>query len=221
MLRIETILARFGADIRATSATEFALVLPILATLALGSIEMQRYQRLSRQLLVAAETIADTVAQRDTNESTLLNIDLQSMKIIFPQSVVEKGAVWWEAVNHQISHVQFKPTIAGCTKNCTYKASMIWHWPPYAAPPGFGGLKRQCGELTPSADDGQPSGANLPQATFAAGTLVIVDLRYAYTPLFGTTLFKPIILERQGFSFPRFASPYLKAPQVTWCPGYS
>ncbi len=215
--------ARFLRDASATSAIEFALLLPILITLGLGSIELQRYQRISRQLTATAENVAELIAQRETAQSDPLNFDFNIAVQLFPQAFIEGGGTyWWNKFSHQISHAQFVPTQASCVSNCTYKANLLWNWPVYNTGPGAGALRRTCGELTPQQPGETPTGQTLPAGLFGPGTTVMVDLRYSYKPLFGANFLKPIIIERQGYSFPRFASPYIKVTgsQITFCPGY-
>src|SRR5262245_4788274 len=60
-------------DERGVSATEFALVFPLLITLYLGVVEMGNLLTLTRRVSTVASTEADLVAQEKTTSSSALN----------------------------------------------------------------------------------------------------------------------------------------------------
>jgi Flp pilus assembly pilin Flp len=206
------------------AAIEFALLLPLLILIMLGSFELQRYLRIERQLTLTAENIAAMVAQRQSIENDVLNLDYDIAYHTFPAARDEPPKLWWHVLVHQISGVIFTPTVAGCTKNCTYAANLTWNWPTYDTGFGLGALRRQCGPITPTPDSAQPTGATLPASMFGPGSMIAVDLRYEFKPLFGSMFMPTIILSRRGYANARFASPYLKivagGSSLLRCPGY-
>jgi Flp pilus assembly pilin Flp len=206
------------------AAIEFALLLPLLIVMMLGSFELQRYLRIERQLTLTAENIAAMVAQRQSIENNYdFNFALNVAIHTFPAGHDEPPKHWWHVIVHQISGVIFTPTVAGCTKNCTYAANLTWSWPTYNTAFGLDALRRQCGPITPAPDSAPPTGATLPASMFGPGSMIVVDLRYQFKPLFGSAFMPKIILSRRGYANARFASPYLKAVgdySLLNCPGY-
>jgi uncharacterized membrane protein len=83
---------------RAISAVEFSLVLPLLVTLMLGSVETARLITFSRRVTQVSTTIVEMLAQNQANNpnetvnmpSSVTYIDLHfaidSTMVIFPES---------------------------------------------------------------------------------------------------------------------------------------
>jgi hypothetical protein len=218
-------LQRFLFDRRATSAVEFALVLPFLMTLLLGSFELQRLLRHERRLTLAANTTAQLLAQRQLGDDSPLESDRNSIIQIIPELTAAFGSNIWENLAHQITLVAFRPTVPGCTQSCTYRAHVAQIWP--ASAPAltvpFNDMRRQCGELTRSAAGSPPSNTTLP-VPFGPGVLIVVDLRLAFRPLIGSAFLPASLLTRQGFASPRFARSDFRFPagqsNVLTCTGF-
>ena len=218
---MRTLSKRFALAQNGVAAIEFALLLPLLILMMLGSVELQRYMRIKRQLSLAAENIAAIVAQRQSSDLTKLNFDFDAAYHLFPPA--REAADWTKLIVHQITNVPFTPTVPGCTKNCTYTANVAWYWPSYDTGFGLGNMRRQCGTLNGAATGATATGANIPAAMFGPGSVVIVDLGYRFTPLFGSSLIAPIDLFRQGYANARFATPYINFPNqglTVRCTGY-
>jgi Flp pilus assembly protein TadG len=66
MPRLRSRLAGFSGDRRAVSAVEFALLLPVMIALYLGSVETTEGIAISQQVSLTASTIANLVAQSAT-----------------------------------------------------------------------------------------------------------------------------------------------------------
>lgn len=76
---------RFGADRRAVSAIEFALILPILLLLLMGSFDVTRAIDAKNKTVMLSRTIADFVAQNSSVTTTeLANIILASKFVMYP-----------------------------------------------------------------------------------------------------------------------------------------
>ena len=222
---MSALVRRFLVRIDATSAVEFALILPLLLMLLLGSAEFNRYYRYARHLEYAADTAANMTAQRQAPLTLRdLNFDLNTASWVFRELITEAPAstIWWQKMGHQFTMVVFTPTVANCKTNCSYVANVAWVWPEYKIK--LDGLIRSCGALQPAADDAAPSGSAIPARLFGPGSLLVVDMTFDYKPQFGAGFIKPIRLTRQAFYAPRFATPYLVATpdvdRVTLCPGY-
>lgn len=214
---------KFIRSQKGVAAIEFALLMPLLLVLMLGGFELQRYLRIERRLSMTAQNIAAIVAQRQTLDSGVLNFDFDSTIHMFPAALEEPPTRWWHVLVHQISSAVFTPTTTDCTTNCTYSAALAWNWPTYNVGFGLGDLGRKCGALTPALQGAAATGATLPGALFGPGSIIIVDLRYRFRPMFGSTLIPEIILSRHGYANARFATPYLKIASTgstTVCPGF-
>ena len=197
---------------------ELALMAPLLIMLALGTFELQRYLRAERQLSLAAENIASMVAQRLTTDTSSPAFDHGLVEIVAPVLRPTSGGTLTSVLASQITSVTFTALPAGCT-TCTYRGDVTWTWA-IDGGPGLGLLKRTCGQVTPS--DTQ-IGDKLPAGAFGPGSVIVVDLRYDFKPLLETGVVSSLVLTRQGFARPRYASPYVKIPaaaDVTTCPGF-
>ncbi len=217
-------LKRFALAQNGVAAIEFAFLLPLLALMLLGSVELQRYLRIERQLSLSASNIAAMVAQQQATDVETLIFDFNAAIHMFPASRAE--AIWFQALLHQITNVAFTPTTAGCTQNCTYNANVAWVWPEYDMGFGLGNMRRQCGTLNGAAAGATPTGATIPASMFGPGSMVIVNLGYRFTPLFGSNFVPSIDLFRHGYANARFASSHIKitnesgAGSPIRCPGY-
>ena len=209
---------------QASSVVEFALLVPLFLVLLLGSMEFNRYFRYARHLELSVDMVAHMMSQRNSPIGpTDLNFDLNASEFVFRELASEEpvSVAWWRKLGHQITHVVFTPTVAGCTTSCTYEANVAWSWPDYKIK--LGSLSRACGKLQPAGDGVAPNGSTLPAKMFGPGSLIVVDLTFDYKPVFGAGLVPPFRMVRQAYYAPRFATPYLPAlngPSITRCPGF-
>ena len=67
--------SRLVRDVRAVSAVEFALILPIMVTLFLGGTELSQAISVKRKAVLVNRTIADLVSQ----DSCIINADMTSI----------------------------------------------------------------------------------------------------------------------------------------------
>jgi hypothetical protein len=98
--------------------------------------------------------------------------------------------------------VLFTPNPATCTSNCSYIANVVWN---------SGPNKRTCGvALTAVPDTSVPSKTTLPTDVFPTGappggSIIVVDILYNYTPIFGLGFFGTIPIARSAYLAPRSA----------------
>jgi Flp pilus assembly protein TadG len=59
-------ISRFGGDERGVSAVEFAMLLPLMLTLYLGTVELSQGIAADRKVTLTARTVADLVSQRNS-----------------------------------------------------------------------------------------------------------------------------------------------------------
>lgn len=207
---------------QAIAATEFALILPLLIMVMLGSVETARAIIAVRKVTLVANTVVEMLSQNQANNpnetpnepSTVTYIDLHfamdSTMVIFPQilqDAAQKGISWKNDISISMASVVFTPNPSSCTSNCIYNANVVWN---------SGPNKQTCGVLlTPVADTATPSNTTLPADVFGPGSLIVVDIVYNYTPifgsiftaLFGSPLFGTIPIARSAYVAPRNALP--------------
>jgi Flp pilus assembly protein TadG len=85
MLRTSTILRRFGADVQAVSAVEFAVLFPVMLVLLLGSLDIARAVNAKNKASLLSRTISDFVSQSTTiTQSELDNIVQAAGAVMYP-----------------------------------------------------------------------------------------------------------------------------------------
>lgn len=83
--KIRALVARIRGDQEGVAAVEFAIVLPILALLFLGTFETGQALTVDRRVTQAASSVADIIAQGDTiNDAGLANVVTLAETIMRP-----------------------------------------------------------------------------------------------------------------------------------------
>jgi Flp pilus assembly protein TadG len=200
---------------QAIAAVEFALVLPLLVILMLGSVETARAIIAARDVTAVATTAVEMLSQNGTGKVNYVDLHFatDSAMVIFPQMLQDaarKGVSWKNDISVSIAGVLFSGLPAGCITNCTsFNANVVWN---------SGPNKRTCGVLLTSAPDtATPSKTTLPADVFPVAptpgaSLLVVDIVYNYTPIFGSTftalfgspLFGTIPIARSAYLAPRY-----------------
>ena len=111
-------LSRYARDVRAVSAVEFALILPIMITLFLGGTELSQAIAVKRKSVLVNRTLADLVAQ----DSCITNGEMTS---IFNASA---------AVLSPYSTGNLKIVVSGVSVNAGGIATVVWSDPFQATP---------------------------------------------------------------------------------------
>lgn len=214
---------QFWGERRAIAAVEFALVLPLLVILMLGSVEAARLITFARRVTLVATTAVEMITQNGTG--TINYVDLHfaadSTMVIFPQilqDAAQKQVSWSNDISISMASVVFTPNPSTCTSNCAYIANVVWN---------SGPNKRTCGvPLTSVPDTSAPSKTTLPADVFGPGSIIVVDIVFSYTPIFGLGLFGTVPLARSAYLSPRYV-PLIKYAVVSGddgigseCPGY-
>ena len=117
--RISCRLAGLAADRRGVSAVEFALLLPIMVTLYLGSVEVSTGIAIDRKVTLTAHALADISSQYTTiTNSDMSNILNASSDIIAPYAVNRLQAVVSElAINNSgVASVVWSDTLNGTAR---------------------------------------------------------------------------------------------------------
>ncbi len=222
-------LSAFARSTRAIAAVEFAIILPLMIIVMLGSVEVARLLTFSRRVNLVANTAVQmlsepAVAQVPSNVTipapnnvssgnvtyTDLHTAQDSAMVIFPQvlsDAAQKGISWTNDIKISMASVRFVPPPSGCKSSCSYQANVVWASGPNA---------RTCGVPLTAADDNvTPSKTTLPKDLFpspstpvtnlySAGSIVVVDVDYTYTPLFTSKFFGSIRMQRSAYLSPRY-----------------
>jgi Flp pilus assembly protein TadG len=112
-------LARFAGDRRGVSAVEFALLLPIMVTLYLGSVEVSSGIAANRKVTLTAHSLADISSQFTTiTNSDMSNILNASADIMAPYPVASLQAVVSElSINNKgVASVVWSDTLNGSAR---------------------------------------------------------------------------------------------------------
>lgn len=180
VLGLRAVLARSRGDTRGIAAVEFALILPLMLTLYLGSAELTQGVMASRKMTLVSRTISDLAAQQASGtpmtDATMTSIFNAAAAIMSPFDV--------STLKMTISAVEFvaNGTPTSYTAN-GYDAKIRWS---KVGP--YGGTARACAKATPVANATSPSSTTLPSGLFAAGSLIVADVSYTYDPVFGGSL---------------------------------
>ena len=178
-------LTRLGADLlrdcRGVSATEFALILPILVLFSAGTIEYSRLIMLTQKLQSGAFILADLAARdRTLSEDQLENIFLAIDNGIQPFEFAADGKAFVTSVGVDASN----------------KTVVNWQ-------------RAGSGDLAATSGVGSTEGAlaTLPDdLDIAAGeTIIAAEVFYAFAPLFGIGL-APRTIHKVSYYKPRLGT---------------
>lgn len=167
---------RFVQAQHAVAAVEFALILPVMLTLYLGSIEGSSLYTVDRRITTISSTIGDLVAQADgvISQDDIDDYFEAAEGILTPYSRETLGQV--------VSLIRVETS--GATRVVWSRTS--------------GGTVRATGTSYPL-----PRTSQMNQIA-RGGHLVVSETSYAYTPVFGMVIRGPVNLYRESFYLPRF-----------------
>jgi Flp pilus assembly protein TadG len=171
-------LRRFHDNQDGVSAVEFAMLLPLMITLYLGSIEITEAVSVDRKMTLVAGTIGDLVAQTPTcvSASKINDIFVTGEKVLVPFKPAIMKAV--------ITSVQIKPD---------QSAIVAWSEPYHGATPH--GTGSNVTTLIPAA------------LRTVAGSVIWAEAYYTYTPTIGKVIAPSgILLSEKVFLKPRVIS---------------
>ena len=193
----------FVKERHALAALEFALVVPLMATALLGSMDVALATITSRKLTAATYAIADIASiiavQKNGNNS-----------LTSAQAAVATNAVYgifpaWKTdgtafnVILILSGVAFTAQPAGCVSGCTYVPEVTWS---VGNPTGLQ-AQRPCGTLTSVANTDPSSPTTLPIGVFGATSVLVADITYSYQPTFFNFITGPIQMTHSSYLSPR------------------
>ena len=87
-LRLPHAVASFAQDRRGVSAVEFAMLLPLMITLYLGSVEISQGVGIDRKVTLTSRTVADLASQvSDISNTDMTNLLNASSSVVAPYDV--------------------------------------------------------------------------------------------------------------------------------------
>jgi Flp pilus assembly protein TadG len=176
-VRLSQRLVCFVQDRGGTSAVEFAMLLPLLLTLYLGTFEIAQGIGINRKVTLTSRTVADLASQvssiSDTDMTNLLNASSAVMSCTTPQ---------------QCDLNKLKVTVSEVKIDANQTAKVVWS-------DTLNGTKRAVG-----------SSVSLPAALKVANTnLIWGEVSYSYKPMIGYVITGTLSLSDQIFMRPRLS----------------
>lgn len=170
-------LRRFAHAQHGVAVVEFALIVPVMLTLYLGSIEASSLYTVDRRVTTVSSTLGDLVSQANgvLAQSELDNYFDAAKGILTPYATGDL---------HQV--------VSLISVDSSGATSVVWSRTD-------GGTERATGASYPLAADTQMN------KMARGGYLVVSEASYAYTPVMGMVIKGPINLYRESFYLPRFA----------------
>jgi len=184
------LLRRFKRNERGAAAVEFALILPFLITLYMGSIEASSLFTVDRRIEVIASTGADLIARWNPNEGTIT------------KAIVGDYFKAAEGIITPYSTTGLNQVISVLVVPATGEAKVVWSC-------GFnGGTAR----VTNTDYVLQTTMKKMVRDnTAGTGYLVASETSYSYKPVLGMVFPNAITLKNEALFLPRFGSA-LAAP---------
>ena len=176
-LRLPKRFGRFAGDRRGVSAVEFALVAPLLITLYLGCVEVSDGVSADRKVSLTAGALANLAAQ-------LTSISTSEMTNILDAST---------AIMSPYSASNLVITVS-CLKIAADKTTTV-QW----------SANRNGTARAPGSSYTFPSSST--DLDIANTQLILAEVAYAYTPIFGYTITGTITLEDHMYMSPRISTP--------------
>ncbi len=177
---------RIGLDRRGIAALEFALLAPVLIVVAVSLTDVTNIVIVWWQISSAAGAIARiattyAATNNNTNSLTTTQATTASTAVFGVVPALITAPVSRYGVT--LSSVVMTLAVNGCTSNCAYVANTAWSTTLQGSAPA-----RPCGQLGSVADTAPAASATLPLDAFTSAPLLVVDVRYNFTPTF-TKLF--------------------------------
>jgi Flp pilus assembly protein TadG len=171
---------RFARARQGAAAVEFALILPIMLSMYLGSIELSSVFTVDQRVINIAGTVGDLVARADASiDSTTLNDYFQAAQaIIAPYSTTG-----------------LKQVISVVSVNASNVTKVEWS-------KGYNGGS--------AMTVGNPYGGSHPipdamlSISHSSGYIIVSEASYSYTPVLGLFFKQPFTLYHQDFYLPRY-----------------
>jgi len=183
LIRARQTLQRFKRNTRGVAAVEFALIIPVMLAVYIGSIEASTLITMDRKVQTVASTVGDLVSRAEELEASRMEeFFLAATGIMTP---------------YDASPIRQTVTVV--------------HIDEFGNPIVDKSVQYENATYSPTSSYAVGNSYPLPQemvdiANTAPGTntVIIAEVSYAYTPLFGIFFNQPVNLYRSSFFLPRF-----------------
>lgn len=173
------LLRRFANTERAVAVVEFAMIVPVMLVLYLGSIEASSLYTVDRRVTTISSTIGDLVSQADD---------------VISQGDIDDFFEAAEGILIPYSRANLQQVVSMIEVKKNGETRVIWSRT-------SGGTRRTQGDSYPL-----PADAQMNIIARDTGYLVASETSYAYTPVLGTVIPGPVNLYRESFYLPRFGA---------------
>ena len=145
-------LSRFAQDARGVSAVEFAMLLPLMLTLYLGTVEISQGVSIDRKVTLTTRTIADLASQASSIASgDMTNIFTASSSVIQPYDATQlkmtvsqisidansKATITWSCTQNGTKHA-LNSTVTLPSALLVPNTSLVWSEVSYSYKPTIG-----------------------------------------------------------------------------------
>lgn len=176
-------LRRFAAAAEGVAAVEFALVVPLLLMLYLGSIEASSLYTVDRRVTVISGAVGDLIARWDPGDGSI------------PQATIDDYFTAAEVIMTPYDATGLQQVVSLLWINSTGTTKVLW--------------SKATGGATPrSTNSTYPLAATTQMNMVARGTsggwLVVSESLYPYKPVMGLVFQNALNLDHTSFFLPRF-----------------
>ncbi|WP_460448159.1 TadE/TadG family type IV pilus assembly protein [Alsobacter sp. SYSU BS001988] len=176
--------ADFVRDARGIAAIEFALILPVMLSLYIGSVEVSMGLSADRKVVLLTRTLADLVSQNDTTEINQLKTIMNAGKVVL--SPLKTADARMRITSIAISNTSGK------------EATACWSEVGPSSPSGWTAYAR--GRTFNTAE--VPSALRSDSGT----SLVMAEVEYTYKPVMGYVITGSLNLQERIFMRPRIST---------------
>lgn len=175
-----TLFRRFMRNRRGVAAVEFALILPFMLLLYIGTAELTYGLMVNRKMTLSARALSDLVAQTTTT-SGITDAELTT---IFTAASATMSPYSATPLRMSVSSIEFVPNSATPP---VYTARTKWS-AVYTVSGTQYGTARPCGAsaISQVSNSTAPSNNTMPAGLYGAGTIIVADVSYLYTPPFSS-----------------------------------
>lgn len=169
--------SRLMHDNRGVAAVEFAIILPLMLTMYLGTAELSQGLISSRKSTTVSSSLSDLVAE----QSAGANLTDTQIADIFAAATAIMSPYSTSSLKMTVSSVEFVTNAKTATG---FDAKIRW------SITNNGGIKRPCQIMTGVANNSTPSSTTIPTGIYPASgsvqaTAIIGDASYTFDPAFG------------------------------------
>jgi Flp pilus assembly protein TadG len=177
-------LADFARDPRGIAAIEFALILPVMLSLYIGSVEVSMGLSADRKVVLLTRTLADLVSQNDST-------DVNQMKTIMNAGKVVLSPL-------KTTEARMRVTTVAISNVAGKQATACWSEVGQNSPSGWTAYPR--GKIFDTSE--VPAALRTDNGT----SLVMAEVQYTYKPVMGYVITGTLNLQERIFMRPRIST---------------